>query len=111
MDFWRTTIDPTQQDPATGDVAPGKYTGLVVSVVKGTGDPYEVSRVSFNRRVAKNPDVPFVDALTAEIEKADSACDALNDFEAEDDRLREQAEVAAREKIREILGEPPTSPA
>lgn len=67
---------------------------------------HEVSRVAFLRRYAKDPAIPFDDALQNEIDKARAAAYALNQAEKRAEEARAAKLLEARDKIRGILGEP-----
>lgn len=91
--------------PRTDNLGKNKG-GLVVALTDGDAS-HEVSRVAYVRRNSKNPDVEFGDQLDAEIEKAQRAADAVNDYLDELERAEDERVVKAREKVREILGREP----
>lgn len=54
--------------------------GFVIALENATGTRHEISRVAFIRRVSKNPEVSFEDALDAELKKAEKAAKKLDEY-------------------------------
>src|SRR3954469_22684885 len=101
---WSVMLEPVGSNPNGGDT---NTSGLsILLVTEDRSHEHELARVAFVRRNSANPNITFVKQLEKELAKADAAADALND--ALDDLERQKAEEfeKAREKIREILGDP-----
>ena len=74
--------------------------GLVVEIFNGEVR-HPVAQVGYARRNTKNPDVPFDEALQAEIKKAEAAVEALNEHEDNLARIKVEADERAEERRRQ----------
>jgi hypothetical protein len=84
--------------------------GIVVSLTDGE-EYVEVSRVAFVRRNSRNPEAEFPVQLEAEIEKAELAAEALNEWLDDRERMMEERYMEIQDRVREIIGEPAGLPA
>jgi uncharacterized protein involved in exopolysaccharide biosynthesis len=84
--------------------------GIAVELTDGH-ERVEVARVAFVRRNSRNPEADFGEQLAAEIDKAEQAAEALNEWLDERERMIEEQYMEIQDRVREIVGEPAELPA
>lgn len=98
-------LEPKANDSPVGEEPNGGIAVLLVNT-EDLLDRVEVSRVAWNRRIAKNPRSKFENVLREEVEKAELSAEAINDALDDFERGRSEEMVKARERVRTLVGEP-----
>lgn len=100
---WTVVTEPVAANPSKKD---GNEGGLIIKLKRSEDEEFETTRVGYVRRNSKNPDNSFENQMAIELERAQLACDTLNDLQAEQQRLMQIAYEEARTKIKELIGRP-----
>lgn len=79
--------------------------GLRVLLTDGEHE-HEICRVGYARQNTRNPDESFEERLQKELDKAYEAATTVNELQSELEAAREEAYRKARDRIREVLGNP-----
>ena len=100
---------------ATGRLVEDEHEGvqvtlLAVVITDGEAE-FETARVAFNRERSEHPREGFDARLLKEMQKAERACDVLNELITAEEQRRAEAIYETRLKVREILGDPPAKAA
>lgn len=104
---WTVKLDPVYEM----DQRDGRNLGGIAVALTDGDDTVEVSRVAFVRRNARNPDADFGEQLDKEIEKAEFAAGAVNEWLDERDRALEERQLEVQDRVRELIGDGEEVPA
>jgi hypothetical protein len=99
---WKVVIEPEGKNPGLVDKAKAaaglgseQVGGMVIYVTDGGNVKNEVAAVGYIRKHTANPCVSFVKQLEAEVEKAQQACDKLNELLGGNNRAEDGTRVLA----------------
>lgn len=101
MAVWTVICEPVSVNTETGK----NRGGLRVILTDGVQE-HEMSRVGFARRNSRNPGQSFEVQLQQELDKAYEAAATVNELHEELEELMNEAARKARDRIREVLGNP-----